>query len=173
MRKTEKTYAASFFYPLMLFLAVIMIALDQWTKILAVDHLKGQDPIVLIKNVLEIYYLENHGAAFGMLQNKQYFFWIITVVFLVIALCFFRKVPKTGRFMPLSLSVVMLVAGAIGNFIDRITLQYVRDFIYFKLINFPVFNVADIYVTVGVILLVVLLLFVYKEEELNIFSIRK
>ena len=143
----------------------VCIGLDQWTKYLAVCFLKGKEAIILIPGVLQLQYLENRGAAFGILQNKQWIFWILTAVFLIIALWFYRKVPKNRHYLPLILSVDILVAGAIGNFIDRISQQYVVDFIYFSLIDFPIFNVADIYVTLSVIALILLIFFHYKEED--------
>ena len=75
--------------------------------------------------------------------------------------------------MPLYITCILVVSGALGNFIDRLTLAYVRDFIYFKIINFPVFNVADIYVTVSVILFIILLLFIYKESDFDFLKIRE
>ncbi|MDO4491524.1 MAG: signal peptidase II [Lachnospiraceae bacterium] len=151
--------------PLYLVAVAVLAALDQWVKHLCVLHLKGQEPIVLIPGVLEFSYLENHGAAFGMLQNKQWFFWILTVVFICCALYFFVKVPKTRYYLPMILTVILLLAGAVGNFIDRLTYRYVVDFIYFRLINFPVFNIADIYVTLSMIALVALVLFRYKDGD--------
>ena len=67
--------------------------------------------------------------------------------------------------IPVYITCILLAAGAIGNFIDRVRFGYVRDFIYFKIINFPVFNVADCYVTVSVIIFIILILFVYKNED--------
>ena len=132
---------------------------------MAVSHLKGAPPVVLIKGVLELRYLENHGAAFGMLQNRQVFFWILTMIFFCFALYFFFKLPKTTRYLPLDISIAILTAGAAGNFIDRITLKYVIDYIYFSLIDFPVFNVADIYITCGTAILILLMLLYYSDEE--------
>lgn len=143
------------------------IGLDQLTKHLAVYFLKGKEAIVLIPGCLQLQYLENRGAAFGILQNKQWVFWILTAVFLFIALLFYRKVPKNRHYLPLILTVDILVAGAIGNFIDRISQKYVVDFIYFSLIDFPIFNVADIYVTLSVIALILLIFFHYKEEDFS------
>ena len=75
--------------------------------------------------------------------------------------------PYQKKFIPLRIVLTILAAGAIGNFIDRITAGYVVDFIYFEIINFPIFNVADIYVCISVIILMYLLIFHYKEEELT------
>lgn len=147
--------------------AVLLILFDQWSKYLVVHHLKGQSPVPLISGVFELQYLENRGAAFGIFQGRRVFFLVITVVFLLIAVWFYSKLPLNRRFLPLRIITVVLAAGAVGNMIDRAANNYVVDFFYFKLINFPIFNVADIYVTVGAIGLILLLLFCYKEEDLN------
>lgn len=161
-------------YILAALLVLIGVWFDQFTKVLAVNHLKDQEPFVLIKNVFQFEYLENRGAAFGMLQNKQIFFFIIVLVISVFIIWFYLHVPMTGKYLPLRLCAVFIFTGAIGNFIDRLKLGYVVDFFYFKLINFPIFNVADIYVTVGTFILAFLLLFHYKEEDLDgIFHSRK
>lgn len=148
-------------------LAVLGVMLDQFTKRLAVIHLKGQKPYVIFKDIFELQYLENRGAAFGLLQNRQTFFLISVAVISIAVIWFYRKVPMTRRFLPLRLCAVLIMAGAAGNCIDRLSQRFVVDFLYFKLIDFPVFNVADIYVTTATFLLVFLVLFYYKEEELE------
>lgn len=152
---------------------VVLTVLDQWTKYLAMVHLKGQDPIVLWEGVFELHYLENRGAAFGILQGQKLIFLICTAVVLSLIVLFYRRIPESKRFFPLRAVAVLLSAGAIGNLIDRMRFSYVVDFLYFKLIDFPVFNIADCYVTVGAILLAVLILFVYKEEELGFLNLTK
>ncbi|MCR5784685.1 MAG: signal peptidase II [Eubacterium sp.] len=150
--------------------AFIMTFFDQLTKNLAVLYLKDSDPYVIIDNVFELYYLENHGAAFSILQGKQTFFTVITVIFLIVCALVYIKIAAaktTHSFAALQVVILMLFCGATGNFIDRITNGYVVDFFYFKLINFPVFNVADIYITVAAVLLCILILFVYKDEDLK------
>ncbi len=154
-------------------IAGILLALDQWTKHLAVLHLKDQAPFVIWEGVFELQYLENRGAAFGMLQGQRSFFLICTVLVMLMIAYFYNRMPDTKRFLPLRVIAVMVVAGAIGNLIDRVLYSYVVDFLYFKLIDFPIFNVADCYVTVGAILLAVLFLFYYKDEELDFLSFRK
>jgi signal peptidase II len=129
--------------------------------------LKGENPIQLIKGVLEFRYLENCGAAFGSMQGRQMLLLIVTAVVLAGLILGFRKIPKERRFFPLRLTFLLLFAGAIGNMIDRLLHQYVVDFIYIKWIDFPIFNVADCYVTVAAAMLIVLVVFVYKEEELS------
>lgn len=144
---------------------IILTFTDQLTKVMAADYLKGKSPFVIIDNVFELYYLENSGAAWGVMSGARYFFLILTVVIVAIVIYVSIKMPHTNRMVPLRGTLILLSAGAVGNFIDRLCFGYVRDFIYFKLINFPVFNVADIYVTVSVIIFAILILFVYKEDE--------
>lgn len=145
----------------------LLLLVDQLTKLWAVKILKPIGSIPIIRNVLEIYYVENRGAAFGIMQNKQWFFLIITVVVLAGLIWISGKIPEEKHFIPLRVCLYFIGAGAVGNMIDRIFRKYVVDFIYFSLINFPVFNVADIYVTVAAVLLVVLVLFFYQEEDLD------
>lgn len=144
---------------------LILIAFDQYTKHLALTFLKEKPAIPIITDIFELFYVENRGAAFGMLQNKQGFFLVITVVVLLGILWFFYNIPSKKRYIPLRVVLVLLTSGAIGNLIDRAVRNYVVDFFYFKLIDFPVFNVADIYVVVSVFCLAFLILFYYKEEE--------
>ncbi len=155
-------------YIISLLCVAIGILADQYTKYLASTHLQNA-PIPLIDGVFELQYLENRGASFGMLQNQQWLFLIITVVLLIIITRLYIKLPHTKRILPLRICLVCITAGAIGNMIDRIRLGYVVDFLYFKLINFPIFNVADIFVTVSTFLIAFLILFYYKEEEFDEF----
>ena len=144
-----------------------LVGLDQWTKSLAVTHLQGKPGHVLIPGVFELLYTENRGAAFGIFQNQRIVFLIITAVILLAVIYCFVKIPSTKRFLPLQCLCVLIVSGAIGNMIDRLLNGYVVDFLYFSLIDFPVFNVADCYVTGGAVLAFVLLFWVYKDDELK------
>lgn len=149
---------------------IILVLLDQYTKLLAITHLKNQDSFVIWENVFELQYLENRGAAFGIMQNQRWFFVVLTTVMLIAIAYIFYITPKNKRYLPLNVCLVFVVAGAIGNFIDRLFRGFVVDFFYFSLINFPIFNVADIYVTVTFFVLVLLLFFYYKDEDLIIYS---
>ena len=150
-----------------------LIILDQITKLWALGTLRGNNPITLIPGVLEFYYVENRGAAFGILQNKQWFFLLITVVVLAVLLWMIPRIPTDSHYLGLRVCLYFIGAGAVGNMIDRIFRKYVVDFIYFRLIDFPVFNVADIYVTVAAVLLIILVVFYYKDEDFDkIFSKR-
>ena len=150
-----------------LVLLIFLIAADQYTKVLAVSALKDGRSIPLIKGVLEFMYIENRGAAFGIFQNGTVILSVISALAIILFCVFYRRIPADRKYRPLQIILVFLTAGAAGNLIDRIMLHYVRDFIYFSLINFPVFNVADIYVTVSVFILIILVLFVYKEQDLD------
>lgn len=151
-------------------LTLVLIGLDQATKYIAVQYLKNQSAFVLIPEVLELSYLENRGAAFGLLQNQKVFFICMAVLVIIMIGYVLAKTPEKKKYTMLHITLVMIVAGGIGNMIDRIVQGYVVDFISFVLINFPTFNVADIFITVATFLLAVLILFVYKEEDFNFLS---
>ena len=146
----------------------VMVLLDQLIKYLAVRYLKPlPDGIPLIPGVFRLLYLENRGSAFGLLQGQFVFFTIFTIVILIGIVFFFRRLQNRSRMFPLRVVLIMIAAGAIGNFIDRLSHHYVVDFLYFELIDFPIFNVADIYVTLSAGILILLILFYYKEEDLQ------
>lgn len=146
--------------------SVLLIFLDQITKAAAVTHLKNHASFIILDGVFELRYLENRGAAFGLMQNQRTLFLIATVLILIVIIYFYlKKIPNERRFLWLNMIAILFFAGAIGNFIDRLVQNYVIDFFYFILIDFPIFNVADIYVTVAAFLLIFLCLFYYKEED--------
>ncbi len=157
---------------LMDFLAfAVLVIVDQMTKYMAIGRLKDRPSIKLIDGVFELQYLENRGAAFGMLQNGKVFFVFAAVVMLTAIVFVLIKAPIAKKYRPWHVFLVMIAAGGVGNMIDRIRLDYVVDFFYFSLIDFPIFNVADIYVTVGTALFLIMLLFFCKEEDLNFISL--
>lgn len=155
--------------------SLILVALDQFTKCMAVLHLKGQPSVEIVKGVFELLYSENRGAAFGMMQGKQMVFFLIGVSVLAAAAYVMYQMPswEVRRYTPLKICVIMITAGAVGNMADRISNGFVVDFLYFSLIDFPIFNVADIYVTTATAILLLLLLFYYSDEELDIFKVGK
>lgn len=146
-------------------LTALLVLLDQATKLAAVSALKDGGPYVLIPGVFQLQYLENRGAAFGLLQNARIFFLAVTLIALAAVIYVLVRLPLKRKYIVLRFLMVLIAAGAVGNMIDRVFLGYVRDFLYFSLIDFPIFNVADIYVTCATILLILLLLFYYKEED--------
>lgn len=150
-------------------ISVALIWLDQFTKFLAVKYLKEQKPYVIWENVFELRYLENRGAAFGIMQGQKLFFVIFTSIALVGIVWFYlKKIPADKKYFFLDVISILLFSGAIGNLIDRVSLNYVVDFFYFVLIDFPIFNVADIYVTVAAFAMFGLGLFYYKDEDYDL-----
>ena len=151
-------------------LFVILVIADQLTKHLAVVRLKNQAAYNLINGILEFNYLENRGAAFGVLQNQKYFFVFVALIFIGVIVFVLIKVPTQKKYYSLNILLVMIAAGAVGNMIDRVRYDYVVDFIYLVCIQFPIFNMADIYVTTSTVILVFHILFVYKTNDFNFLS---
>ena len=143
----------------------LLVLTDQLTKNWIAANLKGKDNIVWIKNVFELEYLENNGAAFSSFMGKQGFLITLTIIVTVIAVFEFVRIPGSKRYGWLHVAFTLLISGALGNLIDRVKQGYVVDFFYFVPINFPRFNVADICVTLAVPIFLILFFFVYKEEE--------
>ena len=133
-------------------------------------RLKNQAAYNLINGILEFNYLENRGAAFGVLQNQKYFFVFVALIFIGVIVFVLIKVPTQKKYYSLNILLVMIAAGAVGNMIDRVRYDYVVDFIYLVCIQFPIFNVADIYVTTATVILVFQILFVYKTNDFNFLS---
>ncbi|SHI31124.1 signal peptidase II [Parasporobacterium paucivorans] len=155
---------------------VFLVFADQLTKYFVRVYLMPKGSIPIISGVLELRYLENFGAAFGILQNKKVFFVIITLIIMIIIFYVSRKIyseiycKKTEsailkKFIVLDIVLLVLAAGALGNLVDRIRFNYVVDFIYFKLIDFPIFNIADCCVTLSAITLIIIFLFVIKDND--------
>jgi signal peptidase II len=145
----------------------LLTLFDQWTKHLAVENLAGKSGKILIPGVFQLQYLENRGAAFGFFQNQRWIFVVLTIIFVLGIIWLYFKIPMERKYFILHAVSVLLTAGALGNFIDRLRLGYVVDFFFFSLINFPIFNVADIFVVISFIIIAICILFVYKEEDLT------
>ena len=152
---------------LFLLISSFLIFIDQWTKYLVTLYFSKGNKLVVIENIFEIFYLENRGAAFGILQGQQQLFFIITIIVFLLLFIYLFKIPFKKKYYPLFIVLVLIFSGATGNFIERITKGYVVDFLYFKPINFPLFNVADSYIKIFCFLLLYLILFYYKEDEIK------
>lgn len=137
----------------MIYLIIIILGLvvDRLTKIYAVNNFMEKS---IDGKLINLTYLENRGAAFGILQDKRLVFIILTTAIVLYLLYYFVKNIKTSPII-LNLSLAMIISGAIGNFYDRLIQGYVVDFLEFSFVKFPVFNVADILVTVGCALMII------------------
>jgi signal peptidase II len=133
--------------------AIILLGLDQVTKMLAVSNLMNKGTVTFIEGFLGFRYTENTGAAFSILREKQLLLILLTSVVIIALIGFFVKALRTDTHIVVKLSYMLLLSGAIGNLIDRVRLNYVIDFLEFRFIQFPIFNVADMCVVVGVVLL--------------------
>lgn len=145
-------------------LVLLLIFIDQSTKIWAVSALKGTQGIDFIPNFLEFLYVENRGIAFGMLKGKSMFIIPLTLVILLVCIYFVIFYFKRRKHLAVT-GLVMIISGAIGNLVDKLRLGYVVDFIHTTFIEFPVFNMADIFICVGAGLFALFILFFDKEEE--------
>ncbi len=148
---------------------ILLISFDQMTKYMAYSILRTGGPFILIDGVFELHYTENTGAAFGILEGRQAVFLVIACIVVAAVLYYLAKIPFERHFYPLYFTLGLLVSGAVGNVIDRLMRGFVVDFFYFRLIDYPVFNVADCYVVVAAILLILLYSFFYKDDELPAF----
>ena len=148
-----------------IFLIFGLVAIDQLSKFLATIYLKPIHSTEIIRNFLDFTYVLNDGAAFGMLRGARWFFIILTIAILGIIVYYYRKIPKGLAYSWLKFSLLLVSAGAIGNFIDRVRAGVVVDFLHVRFIDFPIFNIADIYVSIGGCLMFILLVFFIKDEK--------
>lgn len=143
-------------------IALIVIIIDQFTKFLIVKYMEIGESIPVIEKLFYISSHRNAGAAFGILQGQMIFFYIITVIVIGIIVYYIQTQTKESRFLGISLGLIL--GGAIGNFIDRVLLGHVVDFlnVYIFSYDFPIFNIADSALVIGVLLLIV---FIFLEEK--------
>ncbi len=150
---------------------IAVVLLDQWVKYLTVTKI-ADERIVLWENVFELVYVKNNGMAWGMFQNMQWLFVVITPIVLGLIVWFYLKMPYEKKFVPMRVLTVMLTGGAIGNLLDRMfrgefCKGHVVDMFYFKVIDFPVFNVADSFICVSFALLAILVIFKYSDDDFD------
>lgn len=147
---------------------IVLILLDQGTKLWALTSLKPIHNMTLVEGFMDLTFVENRGVAFGMFSGQRWFILLLTGIIAVGLIWFYVTMPKKKEYFPLRVSLVLVLSGAIGNIIDRLFRGYVVDFFEFTFFEWPVFNVADIYVVVGVILLALMIVFVVKDEDLEL-----
>lgn len=140
---------------------ILGLILDRFTKIYAINNFI-ENPV--FTKVFNFIYVENRGAAFGILQDRRIFFVILTILVVAGIIYYFVKNYKNNPKI-LNIALALIVSGALGNFYDRIFHAYVVDFIEFAFVNFPVFNVADILITSGAILMIIYVMFLEEEKE--------
>ena len=140
--------------------SIVLILVDFFSKRAAIQYLKNSS-IEIISGILRFTYVENTGAAFGIMKDMRWFFILLTVVLLAILFYLFKKSYVKNLFMRTGL--LLIISGAIGNLIDRILFGYVVDFIDFYIIDFPVFNVADCLICVGAAMLLIYYIFIEKD----------
>lgn len=148
-------------------IVILLLVIDQYTKFLAVTYLQNTSGVDIVKGIFRLQYLENTGAAFGMLAGHLGFFYVITIIIVAVISLVLTRLPNKKRYTPMWICGITLIAGALGNLIDRLRLEYVVDFLYFELIDFPIFNIADIYVCVAAAMFVILMVTYYKDEDLD------
>jgi signal peptidase II len=146
-----------------IFIILLGILIDRVTKIWAIEVLSKFSQVIVIKDLFSLLYLQNKGAAFGILQGKLYFLTIITIIVVGGMIFYIIKYKPSEKLIRISFSLI--ISGALGNLMDRMVYKYVVDFIsvhYKDIYYFPVFNIADVMVVVGTALLAFYLL---KEEK--------
>ncbi|MGY3778789.1 signal peptidase II [Isobaculum melis] len=144
--------------------AILFIGIDQLTKYIVMNQIDLYHTIEVIPNILSWTYVKNEGAAWNILEGKMWLFYIITTIVIIAILYIMQKYAKPRKNLLLNLSLMLILAGAIGNFIDRLVHTFVVDMIQLTFFNFPVFNVADMCLTVGVALAAI---YIIKDESLN------
>ncbi len=142
---------------------ILITVLDQFTKLIAVKELMHIGTFPLLSNVFHLTYCENPGAGFGVFANYTKVLSVLTFLIVVAAIAY--VVVKKPRNWLLMTALTFMVGGAVGNLVDRIRLGYVVDFLDFRLIHFPIFNVADCFVTVGAVLFAVYVIFFSDKKE--------
>ena len=150
--------------PLYIAAILVMIVVDQAVKHWAFTVLQPQQTIPLIENVFHLTYIENRGAAFSMFakfDSRWIFVALAAVITLAICYALSKKLMQTALG---SWSLVLIAAGAVGNAVDRVARGFVVDMFDFRLIHFPVFNVADIFICVGGVLFVIYFMFQHKDK---------
>lgn len=161
----EKKYKLRPIYSIVII--IILISLDQITKYLSEIFLKGTNGFFILNDSLGLYYVENTGISFSMLSGKLGIISIVTLIIIAFIIYILLKTPKTKKYFPIYIALIFLLSGALGNLIDRIFRGFVIDFIDIAIISFPIFNLADIYVCISLIGIVLLIIFNYKEEDFD------
>jgi len=144
----------------------VLLALDLVLKSWAAANLQGQAARTLVPGFLGLTYTRNTGAAFGFLANAEWGRWVLTIVKIILMgglIWFYHRLPLEKRFWLIRIPVILIFAGGVGNLFDRVMFGYVRDMLAFLFANFPIFNLADVYVVAGCLFGAFIMLFVVKD----------
>ena len=166
MKETSNNKNIRVFFLPAIFIS-LLTALDQFTKYIVLSSFQLYESKPVIDGVFAFTYIQNRGMAWGMFQDKIPVFLIFTSIILIICFRIMYNVVNVKRYRLVKYVLILLISGALGNLIDRVSLGYVVDFLHFELIDFPVFNVADIYVVVSMFSAIILLMFVYSNKEVD------
>ena len=152
---------------------LLTLILDQFVKERIRVTLPERSFFDVIPGILQIYHHENGGSAFGMLQGQTIFFVFIAVLVLLVVSYVLYSIPSEKKYIMLNVALTLVLSGAVGNTIDRVMKSTVTDFIYVSVINFPIFNIADMYIVVATFAILFLVIFVYKDEDLKFIDLGK
>ena len=144
---------------------LVLVALDQWTKVLALRHLAGHTSVDVIPGWIRLTYVENRGAAFGIFQGRSFILGIFSTIAAILIIWLYGRIPVGKDTVLARICLILILAGAIGNQLDRLIRTFVVDMIEYYLFSFPVFNVADMMIVIGGILMIVLAFFFPKQLE--------
>lgn len=164
---TKKTSKKITIYILPILAISFLAALDQLTKYIVTSNFVLYESRPVINGLFSFTYIRNEGIAWGMFAGGRIIFSILAILIIPFLFYIYHRTVELKAFKFIRVATIFIAAGSIGNLIDRIRLGYVIDFLEFKFIDFPVFNVADIYVTVTMILVFIFICFVYKDEDLE------
>ena len=154
-------------YILPIILIILLVAVDQYTKYLVIQNIELNSQIPLLGDVLVLGHIQNKGAAWGSFSGKTALLLVITIIVAILLCRLYLKIINNDKFKLVRYCFIFVLSGAFGNLIDRVRFGYVTDFIYFKIINFPLFNFADICVTCSMFILIFLFIFKYKSDDLE------
>ncbi len=147
-------------------LAAGVVGIDQWTKYLTVTHIAEGESVSVIHKFFSLTYIKNTGAAWSILEGQMWFFYIVTAIAVLVVVYFLKKYLYDSKWLTIGLSFVL--AGTLGNFIDRLRLGYVVDMFQTDFIRFPIFNVADTSLTIGVICILIYIILDEKKAKVGI-----
>jgi len=151
----------------------VIIVLDQLSKKYVIEELKGKGSLIIIDNILQLTYKENSGTILGFLNNQKLFILFVGVIIITLVFAVLIRLPDAKKYNAANILLSFILAGALANLLDRFNYGYVIDYIYFIGIDFPIFNLADFFILIGCLVIILLLVFYYKENDLAFLNLKK